>query len=127
MMAPGSTTGAMGWDVNGVYPDESGWWTEGLLPAGICLGPKRHFSEAAFRPSGTNLVQKGCYVSVMLLCDQLPDLGHQIVRHIHDGLRRLNTGFILRQCLVFGLFSVVGKDPLYFVLIPAVWKFVLAH
>src|ERR1035437_3079014 len=36
-------------------------------------------------------------------------------------------GFILRQCLVFGLFSVVGKDPLYLALIPSVWKYVLAH
>src|ERR1019366_9066723 len=33
-------------------------------------------------------------------------------------------GFILRQCLVFGLFSVVGKDPLYLALIPSVWKYV---
>jgi len=63
----------------------------------------------------------------MLLRDQLTDLGHQIVRNVHDGFGRLNAGFILRQCLVFGLFSVVGKDPLYLVFIPSVWKFVLAH
>src|ERR1035438_5208281 len=31
-------------------------------------------------------------------------------------------GFILRQCLVFGLFSAVGKDPLYLALIPSVWN-----
>ena len=66
-------------------------------------------------------------VSGVLLRDQLPNLGHQIVRYIHDGLGRLNAGFILSQCLVFGLFSVVGKDPLYLVRIPPVWKFVLAH
>ena len=63
----------------------------------------------------------------MLLRDQLPDLGHQIVRHIHDGLGRPNADFILSQCLVFGLLSVVGKDPLYLVTIPPVWKLVLAH
>ena len=63
----------------------------------------------------------------MLLRDQFPDLGHQIVRHIHDGLGRLNAYFILSQCLVFGLFFVVGKDPLYLVRMPPVWKLVLAH
>ena len=63
----------------------------------------------------------------MLLGDQLPDLGHQIVGNIHDGLGRLYSGFILRQRLVFGLFSAVGKDPLYLVRISSVWKHVLAH
>jgi hypothetical protein len=63
----------------------------------------------------------------MLLRDQLLDLGHQIVRHIHDGLGRLDADFILSQCRVFGLFSVVGKDPLYLARIPPVWKLVLAH
>ena len=63
----------------------------------------------------------------MLLRDQFPDLGHQIVRYVHDGLGGLNADFILCQCLVFGLFSVVGKDPLYLALIPPVWKLVLAH
>ena len=71
--------------------------------------------------------QEGHCVSAMLLGDQLPDLGHQIVGNIHDGLGRLYSGFILRQRLVFGLFAVVGNDPLYLVLIPSVGKFVLAH
>jgi hypothetical protein len=71
---------------------------------------KRPTRKSAASPS---LGQEGCCVSAMLLGDRLPDLGHQIVRNIHDGLGRLNAGFILRQCLVFGLFSVVGKDPLY--------------
>jgi len=65
--------------------------------------------------------------SAMLLRDQFPDLGHQIVRHIHDGLGRPNAGFILGQCLVFGLFSIMGKDALYLVRVPPVWKLVLAH
>ena len=70
---------------------------------------------------------EGHCVSAMLLGDQLPDLGHQIVGNIHDGLGRLYAGFILRQRLVFGLFAVLGNDPLYLLLIPPVGKFVLAH
>ena len=66
-------------------------------------------------------------VSTMLPRDQLPDLWHQIVRYIHDGLGRLDAGYILSQCLVFGQFSVVGKDPLYLVLVPPVWKLALTH
>ena len=53
----------------------------------------------------------------MLLRDQLADLGHQIVRHIHDGLGRPNADFILSQCLVLGLLFIVGKDPLYLLLV----------
>src|ERR1039457_4794249 len=50
---------------------------------------------------------------VALLRDQLPDLGHQIVGYVHDGFGRFNANFLLYKCLVFGLFSVVGKDPLH--------------
>jgi len=32
---PGSTTCAMGWDVIGVYQEESSCWTEGLSSTGI--------------------------------------------------------------------------------------------
>ena len=65
---------------------------------------------------------RGYSPSVMLLRDQFPDLGHQIVRYIHDGFGRFNANFVLYQCLVFGLFSVVGKDPLHPALIPPVWN-----
>ena len=74
-----------------------------------------------------NLGPKDYNESVMLLGDQFPDLGHQIVRYVHNGLRRLNANLVLRQCLVCGLSFVVGKDPLHPALIPPVWKLVLTH
>src|ERR1017187_1445939 len=59
--------------------------------------------------------------------DRLPIFGHEIARNIHDGLGRLNASLVLRQGLIFGLFPVMSKHPLCFVLIPSVWKLVLAH
>ena len=62
-----------------------------------------------------------------MLCYQLPDLGYQIVRDTPDRRGGFDTSLILGHGLVFGLLFVLGEYSPYSILIPSLWKLVLAH
>jgi hypothetical protein len=58
---------------------------------------------------------------------QFANFGHKIMRHVHDGFRRLDTSLIFGHAFGFGLLLIVRKHPPYPVFIPPMRKLVLTH
>jgi hypothetical protein len=63
----------------------------------------------------------------MALCDQFPHLGHQFVRNVHYGFRRLDASLILGHGVILGLFLVMREYSSHLLFIPTVWKLGIAH
>jgi hypothetical protein len=67
------------------------------------------------------------YGSALVFCDQLANFRDEVDGNVHNGLGRLDAGFVLQERVLFRLILVEGQDFFYFVFVPPCWKFGLFH